>query len=509
MYSLASVLDQHAQRRPGKTVVVDGDRRFTNRELLTRVDALAHGLLDLGIGRGDVVGLLLYNHAEFLEAVLAAGRIGAVFLPLNYRLAPAEWEYILGHAGARALITESEFGAAAEGLALPELSHRITLDGPSGPLWTRLPDLVQANLGRTVPPADLAEDDLQRLMYTSGTTSRPKGVKITNRNVNYKNLGQIIQLGLTHADITLVCGPLYHVGALDLPGLATWHAGGSVIVQRRFDPADVARAIERERVTNVWLAPAMMNAVLGSDELARCDTSSVRFIVGGGEKMPEPLVRRILDAFPNAWFADAYGLTETVSGDTFLDREHTLAKLGSVGRPIPHVRVRVVDEDGRDAPTGTLGEIVLRGPKVFTGYWRDEAATERAFRGGWFHTGDVGRLDEDGFLYIEDRKKDMIVSGGENIATPEVERVLYEHPAVLEAAVVGLPHERWGEVPRAFVVPRPGETLAAEEIQEFCRARLARFKVPARVEIIDELPRTPSGKVLKRLLRDRPAAAAR
>ncbi|MFG2247319.1 long-chain fatty acid--CoA ligase [Spirillospora sp. NPDC048823] len=508
MYSLASVLDQHAQRRPGKTVVVHGDRRLTNRDLQARVDALAHGLLDLGIGRGDVIGLLLYNHAEFLEAVFAANRIGAVFLPLNYRLAPAEWEYILGHAGARALITESEFGAAVENLALPELRHRITLDGAAGPSWTRLPDLVEANLGRGVPPVDTGEGELQRLMYTSGTTSRPKGVKITNGNVIYKNLGQIIHLGLTHADITLVCGPLYHVGALDLPALATWHAGGSLVVQRKFDADEVLRAIERERITNVWLAPAMMNAVLGSAELGRRDTSSVRFIVGGGEKMPEPLVRRILEGFPNAWFADAYGLTETVSGDTFLDREHTLAKLGSVGRPIPHVRVRVVGEDDRDVPAGTLGEIVLRGPKVCAGYWRDEAATERAFRGGWFHTGDVGRLDEDGFLYVEDRKKDMIVSGGENIATPEVERVLYEHPAVLEAAVVGLPHERWGEVPRAFVVPRPGETVTAEEIQDFCRARLARFKVPARVELIGELPRTPSGKVLKRLLRDRPATAA-
>ncbi|GAA0276802.1 long-chain fatty acid--CoA ligase [Actinomadura nitritigenes] len=509
MYSLASVLDQHAERRPGKTVIVDGDRRLTNRDLLSRVEALAHGLLDLGLGRGDVIGLLLYNHAEFLEALLAAGRIGAVFLPLNYRLAPAEWEYILGHAGARAIITESEFAPVVEGLALPELRHRITLDEGTGTSWTRLPELVEANLGRRVPLADLAEDDLQRLMYTSGTTSRPKGVKITNGNVNYKNLGQIVQLGLTHADITLVCGPMYHVGALDLPALATWHAGGSLIVQRRFDAGEVLRAIERERTTNVWLAPAMMNAVLESPELDRRDTSSVRFIVGGGEKMPEALVRRIHQAFPNAWFADAYGLTETVSGDTFLDREHALTKLGSVGRPIPHVRVRVVGEDGRDAPAGTLGEIVLRGPKVFAGYWRDDAATDRAFRDGWFHTGDIGRLDEDGFLYVEDRKKDMIVSGGENIATPEVERVLYEHPAVLEAAVVGLPHERWGEVPRAFVVPRPGETVTEEDVQEFCRARLARFKVPARVEVIDELPRTPSGKVLKRLLRERPGAGAR
>jgi acyl-CoA synthetase (AMP-forming)/AMP-acid ligase II len=247
----------------------------------------------------------------------------------------------------------------------------------------------------------------------------------------------------------------------------------------------------------------MVNAVLQVPGLSGYDTSSVRLIIGGGEKMPEPVVRRILDAFPGAWFADAYGLTETVSGDTFLDREHSLSKIGSVGRPVAHVELRIVDELGEPVPAGTLGEIALRGPKVFDGYWRDEEATARAIRNGWFHTGDIGRLDEDGFLYVEDRLKDMVISGGENIATPEVERVLYEHPAVLEAAVLGMPHERWGEVPRAVVVLRPGEQADAEELREFCRARLARFKVPVAIDFSDGLPRTPSGKVLKRELRHR------
>jgi acyl-CoA synthetase (AMP-forming)/AMP-acid ligase II len=214
-----------------------------------------------------------------------------------------------------------------------------------------------------------------------------------------------------------------------------------------------------------------------------------------------PLVERIRAAFPRAWFADAYGLTETVSGDTFNDAGHVLAKVGSVGRPVVHLRVRVVDEQGSEVPPGQLGEITLSGPKVFTGYWRDEEATAKVLRDGWFHTGDIGRVDEDGYLYVEDRKKDMIVSGGENIATPEVERVLYEHPDVVEAAVVGMPHERWGEVPKAFVVRRPGSAVDAAELTAHCRERLAKFKVPAAIEFLDELPRTPSGKVLKRDLR--------
>jgi acyl-CoA synthetase (AMP-forming)/AMP-acid ligase II len=219
--------------------------------------------------------------------------------------------------------------------------------------------------------------------------------------------------------------------------------------------------------------------------------------------MPVPLVERIRAAFPTSWFADAYGLTETVSGDTFNDRDHMLSKIGSVGRPVAHLRVRIVDDGGAELPANAVGEITLSGPKVFGGYWRDPEATAHALSGGWFRTGDIGRLDEDGYLYVEDRKKDMIVSGGENIATPEVERVLYEHPDVIEAAVVGMPHERWGEVPKAFVVRRPGSDLDAPTLAAFCRTRLAKFKVPAELEFLDELPRTPSGKVLKRDLRSR------
>jgi fatty-acyl-CoA synthase len=224
-------------------------------------------------------------------------------------------------------------------------------------------------------------------------------------------------------------------------------------------------------------------------------------IINGGEKMPVPLIERIQRTFPSAWFADAYGLTETVSGDTFLDRSSTITKLGSVGRPCLHLDLDVWDEGGRSVAPGEKGEIVLRGPKVFAGYWRDPEATEKAFAGGWFHTGDIGVRDEDGYLWIVDRLKDMIVSGGENIAGSEVERVLYEHDAVLEAAVVGRPDERWGEVPVAYVARRDGADVTAEELIEHCAANLAGFKVPKQVTFVDALPRNPSGKVLKRELR--------
>ena len=268
-----------------------------------------------------------------------------------------------------------------------------------------------------------------------------------------------------------------------------------------FDAPAVVDEIERFRVTTVWLAPAMVNAIMALPDIEQRDLSSVRLVINGGEKMPIPLIERIQRVFSSAWFADAYGLTETVSGDTFLDRESIVTKLGSVGCPCLYLDLDIWDEHGRSVPAGGRGEVVLRGPKVFKGYWRDHEATEKAFAGGWFHTGDIGERDDDGYLWIVDRLKDMIVSGGENIAGSEVERVLYEHPAVLEVAVVGRPDEKWGEVPVAYVVLKPTTTASADELVEHCRSQLARFKVPKDVVFVDVLPRNPSGKVLKRELR--------
>jgi fatty-acyl-CoA synthase len=279
--------------------------------------------------------------------------------------------------------------------------------------------------------------------------------------------------------------------------------GATTVIHRVFDAEAVVDEIERSRVTCVWAAPAMVRAVLDVPGIDERDLSSVRLLIAGGEKMPVPFIERLRRTFPSAWFADAYGLTETVSGDTFLDRASTVSKLGSVGRPCQYLELEIWDEDGASMPAGQRGEVVLRGPKVFAGYWRDPDATRAAFSGGWFHTGDIGVRDDDGYLYIVDRLKDMIVSGGENIASSEVERVLYEHASVVEAAVVGRPDDRWGEVPVAYVVVQPASATTPEELVEHCRQQLARFKVPKDVVLVDALPRNPSGKVLKRELRDR------
>jgi acyl-CoA synthetase (AMP-forming)/AMP-acid ligase II len=520
-WNLASVLAHHADRFPDRACLVWGDETITYAELDRRAGATAAGLAKLGVSRGDVVAILLYNCPELLEAMFAVSRIGAVFMPINWRLAGEEIAYIATHAGARCVISEPELAPLVEAARsrLPDArcvsvepvnepdgraldrGAPTSLDPPTiSDGWTAFAALREA--GPLPPIAPVAPDDLHRLMYTSGTTARPKGVMITYANLYWKNVAHVIEFGITGADKGLACGPLYHVGALDLTTTTVLYAGGTVEIHRKFDAEQVLDTIETRGITNVWLAPSMVNALLAHPTLARRDLSALKLVIDGGEKMPLPLIERLLSAFPSAWFADAYGLTETVSGDTFLDKRKTVEKIGSVGKPCLHLEVAIQDDEDRPVPAAALGEIVLRGPKVFKGYWKDPEATAAAFRGGWFHTGDIGYLDPDGFLYIVDRKKDLIISGGENIASPEVERVLYEHPAVLEASVVGRPDPRWGEVPVAFVVLRDGARGTAEELQEFCRARLARFKVPRAVEFIDALPRNPSGKVLKRVLRE-------
>ena len=496
------VLDHHVSRTPDRAITVFEGRATTYAEMAARARALAGGLHERGVGPGDVVGLLSYNCPEFLQTVFAANYLGAIAMPINWRLAAPEVRYILEHSGARALVCDG---------SLSELADQAADGMEGGPLraciapvvdrrgWTTLAELEAG----TVAPARVRADpdDVHRLMYTSGTTGRPKGVMITHANLAWKNLAHLVEFGFTGADLGLACGPLYHVGALDLTTTSLITAGATTVIHRVFDAAAVVDELERSRVTAVWLAPAMVNAIMGLPDIEQRDLTSVRLIINGGEKMPIPLIERIGRAFPSAWFADAYGLTETVSGDTFLDRDSIVTKLGSVGQPCLHLELEIWDDQGRPVPPGERGEIVLRGPKVFKGYWHDPEATEQAFAGGWFHTGDIGVRDDDGYLFVVDRLKDMILSGGENIAGSEVERVLYEHPAVLEAAVVGRLDERWGEVPVAFVVLRPGHAVTADELLGHCRGQLARFKVPKDVTFLDALPRNPSGKVLKRELR--------
>jgi fatty-acyl-CoA synthase len=496
-----NVLAHHAIRTPDKALTLFEGEATSYGQMAHRVAAFAGGLAGHGVGPGDVVAILSYNRPEFLEALFAANHLGAIAMPINWRLAAPEVRYILDHSGARALVCDDALLPLADEAAagLDGVLVRVGMAPVDAPGWTALGDLRRRDRAAERVPA--SGDDVHRLMYTSGTTGRPKGVMLTHANLAWKNLAHIIEFGFTSADLGLACGPLYHVGALDLTTTSLIAVGATTIVHRSFDASAVVDEIERSRVTAVWLAPAMVNAIMALPDIEQRDLSSIRVIINGGEKMPIPLIERIQRVFPSAWFADAYGMTETVSGDTFLDRGSIITKLGSVGRPCLYLELDLWDEDGNSVPAGQQGEIVMRGPKVFKGYWRDEAATAAAFSGGWFHSGDVGVRDEDGYLFIVDRLKDMIVSGGENIASSEIERVLYEHDAVLEAAVVGRSDAQWGEVPVAFVALRPGIETTSDALVAHCRAQLARFKVPKAVTFVEALPRNPSGKVLKRELR--------
>jgi fatty-acyl-CoA synthase len=491
MINLSSFIAFHARRTPDRCALKYRGEDITYGAFDQRVRRVAGWLASRGIGADDVVAVLMKNSAAFLELVFATSHIGAVFLPINFRLARDEVGYIVGNAGARILIADAELASSAGGsapiallddAAQSSLTH-FAADAAPAPMLARKPR------------------DLMRLMYTSGTTDRPKGVMLTYENIYWKSADQTVALGLNADTRLLVVGPLYHVGALDLPGIAVlWH-GGLLAIQRDFEPEQALAAIEAEKLTAAWLAPVMTTAILTCPNRDRYDVSSLRWAIGGGEKTPEVRIRAFADFFTNARYIDAYGLTETCGGDTFMEAGREIEKIGSTGRATAHVEIEIRDDQGIRMPPGQNGEICLRGPKVTQGYWKDPEKTASAFFGDWFRTGDVGYLDDDGFLYLTDRKKDMIVSGGENIASSEVERVIYEMPEVREVAVIGMRDERWGETPVAIVVLANEAALDLPRLTDHCRKRLAAFKVPKGLIIRDSLPRNPSGKVLKRVLR--------
>lgn len=497
--NLTDILTHHAAHYGDELALEFDGIETTWSELLDTTQRLAGALSDLGVRAGHVVAVLLQNSDRFVEIMHATSHLGAIFMPLNYRLAGPELAYILDDATAGLLISEACFDDKLAGIRAEVGCRYVAARGPAPAGWTSLDEVLTAAV--PVPePEDMTPNAVMRLMYTSGTTSRPKGVMLSYANLWAKNAAHIVEFRLTHDAIGLACGPMYHVGTLDMTTTNLMYLGARVHIQERFDATAVLAAIERLNISHIWLAPAMIRALVDHPDVGSRDLSSVVQIIDGGEKMPLPLIDRVLAAFPQAWFADAYGLTETLSGDTVLDKGRERHKVGSVGRPVLHTEIRVVDADGRDVAAGEPGEIIIRGPKTSLGYWRNPEATADVFRDGWFHSGDLGALDDDGYLFVLDRLKDVIVSGGENIASSEVERVLYEHRAVSEVAVVAGPHERWIEVPVAYVVCRAD--VSERELDEHCRARLASFKVPKAYHFLAELPRNPSGKVLKRKLRE-------
>ena len=492
MIGLSSFIAFHAGQNPARCALKYRGEEISYGEFHDRIRRVGGWLAARGIGPDDVVAVLMKNSAAFLDIAFAVSHIGAVFLPINFRLSADEVAYIVENSGARVLIADDELASTATGPA-----PVVLLDGA-----------MQANAARLAPEGKLAPacyrrpSDLMRLMYTSGTTDRPKGVMLSYDNMYWKSAAQSIALGLNRDTRLLVVGPLYHVGALDLPGIGVLWQGGMLSIQRNFDAEQTLAAIDGDKLTAAWFAPVMTAGLLACPTRDRYDVSSLRWAIGGGERTPEARIRTFSQYFTNARYIDGYGLTETCGGDTLMEAGREIEKIGSTGRPIAHVEIEIRDDAGKQLPPGENGEICLRGPKVTRGYWKDPAKTAASFAGDWFRTGDIGYLDEDGFLFLTDRKKDMIISGGENIASSEVERVIYELPQVREVAVIGLPDERWGEKAVAIVVLAEGAGLELSDLADHCRTRIAGYKVPKKLIVSDSLPRNPSGKVLKRILRE-------
>ncbi|PMR74782.1 long-chain-fatty-acid--CoA ligase [Billgrantia endophytica] len=499
MVNLSAFIAFHARRRPMHTAIVYGEDRVSYRAFDQRIRRLAALLAQRGIGEGDVVALFMKNSPAFLEIAFAASHVGAVFLPVNFRLAADEVSYILADAGAKLLFVDEEFVTVCklyQDVVVVDVRAQRDSRRLSDPDWP-LPDVGPRR-----------SDHLFRLMYTSGTTARPKGVMHSYENFYWKCMDHVIALNLTAEDRLLTVGPLYHVGAFDLPGVALLWQGGTLCVHREFDAEAALASIERHQLTCAWTAPVMLNQILAVENSERFDLSSLRWCIGGGEKTPESRIRDFTRVFTSGRYIDGYGLTESCSGDTLMEPGMEIEKIGSTGRALAHVEIRICDEEGRSLPANTEGEICLRGPKITRGYWNAPEKTAESFFCDWFRTGDIGHLDEDGFLYVTDRRKDMILTGAENVASSEVENIIYQLPQVAEAAVVGLPDERWGERMVAVVVLREGVSLSYSQLEAHCRKYLANFKVPKQLLISEGLPRNPSGKILKRKLREQYANEA-
>ena len=491
MPNLSRLVRHHALRQPDRAALTFAGEVISYGALWLRIGKLAGMLRGRGVERGDRIALLMKNSAAYIEIALAVSQIGAVLVPINFRLARDEVDFILQDSGAALLFCDAELAgwdAAVRAVVI------VTSDAQSD-------SSLLAEAAGDAGMAELCDIDLMRIMYTSGTTAHPKGVMHSYRNFYAKSADQIVELGLSRETRLLVVGPLYHVGAFDLPGLAVLWAGGMLAIQRDFDAGGALDLIAQHRLTGAWTAPVMAAALIDAQREAPRDVSSLQWLIGGGERTPEARIRAFAETFGQARYIDAYGLTETCGGDTFMEAGREIEKIGSVGRPLPQVDIAICDEAGRTLPAGEEGEVCLRGPKVTPGYWNAPDKTAASFHGEWLRTGDAGYLDAEGFLFLTDRIKDLIISGGENIASSEVERVIQQLPQVLDCAVIGVAHERWGERPLAVVVLHDGQALDEAAVREHCRAHLAAFKVPDTVSFAASLPRSASGKVLKRELR--------
>jgi fatty-acyl-CoA synthase len=494
---------RHAERTPDKLAVVDAHsgRRLTYAELNERANRFASFLHErLGIRQGDRVSILAQNSSSYYEVLFGCGKMGAILNTLNWRLAVPELEYIVNDCTPRVLLYEPMFGEAVDALR-PVVGCEFYMvmgdEAPTGE-WTYESALAAgAAEGVAMPP--LTYDDTWAIIYTSGTTGRPKGAQATFGNFFYNAIGISQAVDLTSSDVNLNVLPCFHIGGLGLYAGPTFHAGGTVVVMRSFDPGEFLRLIEEWKVTAFLLVPSIYLMLAQFPDVDKYDVSSVRSWASGGSALPPAVVHQFAEK--GILIQQGFGMTETGPTVFLITQKDAVRKAGSVGKPVLHTDVCIMDRDHKVLGPNQVGELCIRGGNVTTGYWNRPEATAEALVDGWLHSGDAAMYDDEGFYYIVDRWKDMFISGGENVYPAEVENVIYDHPAVAEVAVIGVPHPRWQEVGRAVVVVKEGQTLTEEEVLEFCKGKLARYKIPKSVLFADTLTRTAAGKVLKRALR--------
>jgi long-chain acyl-CoA synthetase len=493
---IADRLRNTSEAYPKRIITSFNGKEISYGDFYRKAENLARYFQDLGFVKDDNLAFCLMNSDSFLICYYACHIGGFTALPINTKLTAPEVEYILSHSEAKGIIYDERLAEVVDLLEgkLPALQHKMSINNE----FTSIIDGEH----RQAETREAFEEDTAVVFYTSGTTGHPKGVMLTNKNVAAIAEIWSESMEMDQNDRMHIVAPLFHCAASHVFSIPIIYKGGMVIIEETFSPESTIRTMEQQRATIFFGVPAMYSILLNTPSLGKADLSNLRLFCYGAAPMPYELVKKVKAIFPDVKVQNLYGQTENSPGATTLKDRHALSKIGSVGEPLPQTEVKVMDEFGKPLPMGQVGEIAVKGPQVMKGYLKNDEETSRTIKNGWMYSGDLGRFDEDGLLYIVDRKKDMIIRGGENVYPLEVEEVLYAITEVLEAAVVGIPHEVYGEVVKAFIVLKEGHSLTEQTVLKICKSKLASFKIPAVIEFLDTLPRNASGKVLKTVLRE-------
>jgi len=503
MINIGDWISKWSLLQPQKTALISEDRPYTYLEVNQRTNQLCHFLLNMDVLKGDRVAVLLHNCHQYLEIYFALSKIGSILVPLNWRLAGPELEFILKDSGCRMLIFEPELeevvATIRPNLNLSDGSY-MTIGEPR-PDWSidyersisKQPTQEPLNNG------PVGGEDPHIIMYTSGTTGIPKGAVLSHRKTFFNVLNADIIYNLSSKDIMIISRPMFHSGGLLVEASPFLYKGGTIIIQKRFRPPEILETIQKYRVTILELPATVYQFILQECDFSKYDLRSIRCYFTGGERIPVSLLKEYLKR--GMALSQIFGQTEA-STITFLSAEIADKKIGSVGLPVFHGEVRIVDKSGKSVEPGEVGEIIIRGPTLMSGYWNHPDLTAETIRDGWLYTGDLAKKDEEGYFYIVDREKDMYISGGENVYPAEIEKVFFNHPKIFDVGVIGVPDERWGEVGKAYLVLKLGESMTEEEALRFLRGKVGKYKIPKYVKFVGELPKTASGKIQKFLLKE-------